>query len=364
MWDLLESKPAAAYPVAVVGPAIQRGEARLRAPGGWGIDVVEDPPPEQEALVLLEEIQRERPETEPAVLVGFLGYADGRRREAPLVALEERLARLAEERPDYVSLRFNLGAVISGRNDPERALAVFRKVHEDFPMLRFNERQVMLEAQLLRDAGRYGEAIALLDESEELLTDKPRAAVERSVLECLEESWKTELEIRAEEEERDDLPRVELETSKGKIVLELLEDDAPNAVANFVSLVERGFYDGTRFHWADSGGRVVGGDPNSRDDDPYNDGFGDAGYLIEPEPGRRLLLPHMVSFADRRGERRAEGGVFVIHISPLPGFDGVNSTFARVVGGRDVVRRIEYYDTLVKATVLRKRDHPYVPVRR
>jgi hypothetical protein len=72
----------------------------------------------------------------------------------------------------------------------------------------------------------------------------------------------------------------------------------------------------------------------------------------------------MVSFADRRRERRTEGCVFVIHISPLPGFDGVNSTFARVVAGEDVVRRLEYYDAIAKATVVRKRPHAYVPVKR
>ena len=38
-------------------------------------------------------------------------------------------------------------------------------------------------------------------------------------------------------------PLVELETSKGKVVLELFEDEAPNTVANFVTLIESGFYD-------------------------------------------------------------------------------------------------------------------------
>src|SRR5206468_11245375 len=44
------------------------------------------------------------------------------------------------------------------------------------------------------------------------------------------------------------LPQVLLETSKGDVVLELYEDNAPNTVANFISLVEKGFYDGLKFH--------------------------------------------------------------------------------------------------------------------
>lgn len=48
-------------------------------------------------------------------------------------------------------------------------------------------------------------------------------------------------------------PRVALETSKGRIVLELLPDKAPKTVENFLGYVESGFYDGTVFH------RVIGG---------------------------------------------------------------------------------------------------------
>ena len=44
-----------------------------------------------------------------------------------------------------------------------------------------------------------------------------------------------------------DLPRVEV-TNKGRIIIELFEDDAPNGVANFISLVEKKYYDGQKFH--------------------------------------------------------------------------------------------------------------------
>ena len=108
----------------------------------------------------------------------------------------------------------------------------------------------------------------------------------------------------------------------------------------------------------------MGGDPNSRDEDEYNDGYGDPRYLIESNPGRRLHLPYTIAFADRRLSRRQEGCSFVIHIAPLPTLDGVNTVFGRVIEGFDVVRKLEYYDKLEKATVVRKRKHAYVAVKR
>ena len=54
--------------------------------------------------------------------------------------------------------------------------------------------------------------------------------------------------LREAEAKADDLPRVLLKTSKGDIELELFENEAPNTVANFISLVEKGFYNGLTFH--------------------------------------------------------------------------------------------------------------------
>ena len=50
------------------------------------------------------------------------------------------------------------------------------------------------------------------------------------------ELWKKELAIRAREAKTDDLPRVLFQTNRGDIVLELFENEAPNTVANFISL--------------------------------------------------------------------------------------------------------------------------------
>ena len=63
--------------------------------------------------------------------------------------------------------------------------------------------------------------------------------------------WKEEQVIREQEAgaaAAQRLPQVEFNTSRGKILVELFENEAPNTVANFINLVEMGFYDGTQFH--------------------------------------------------------------------------------------------------------------------
>ena len=60
--------------------------------------------------------------------------------------------------------------------------------------------------------------------------------------------WAKEQQIRAAEAAANDLPRVKFETSKGNIVIELFENEAPQATANFITLVKSGFYDGVVFH--------------------------------------------------------------------------------------------------------------------
>jgi hypothetical protein len=60
--------------------------------------------------------------------------------------------------------------------------------------------------------------------------------------------WEEEQKIREKEAAADDLPRVKITTSKGDLIVELFENEAPGAVGNFISLVEKGFYDGLTFH--------------------------------------------------------------------------------------------------------------------
>ena len=63
------------------------------------------------------------------------------------------------------------------------------------------------------------------------------------------------------DEKKEKLPQVLLKTSKGDILLELYEDEAPNSVANYINLVEKKFYDGLKFHRVIPGFMARRGDP-------------------------------------------------------------------------------------------------------
>src|SRR5262249_4818547 len=88
--------------------------------------------------------------------------------------------------------------------------------------------------------------------------------------------WKKESEIRAAEAKADDLPRVKLTTTKGEIVVELFENEAPQTVANFLSLVKSGFYEGSPFHRVLPTFMAQGGAKTE-------DGMGGPGYTIHDE---------------------------------------------------------------------------------
>ncbi|MEM8485699.1 MAG: peptidylprolyl isomerase [Bacteroidota bacterium] len=74
----------------------------------------------------------------------------------------------------------------------------------------------------------------------------------------------------------------EIATPLGNMTLRLF-DDTPEHRDNFKKLVENGYYDRTTFHRVMANFIIQGGDPNSRDKDPNNDGIGGPGYTISPE---------------------------------------------------------------------------------
>ncbi len=184
--------------------------------------------------------------------------------------------------------------------------------------------------------------------------------------------WAEEEKLRQQETSRskDDpkaLPQVLLKTTKGDIVIELFEDQAPNTVANFIHLVEQGFYDRLSFHRVIPGFVAQGGDPNG-------DGTGGPGYTIPDEHHRKDARRHYWgSVAMAKTERpHSAGSQFYIALKRLPHLDGQHTVFGRVIRGMDVVLRLNPHnpqesrnqgppDRILQARVIRKRNHPYVP---
>ena len=149
------------------------------------------------------------------------------------------------------------------------------------------------------------------------------------------------------------LPQVTLQTTKGNIVLELAEDDAPNTVANFVSLAEKGFYNGVTFHRVIADFMIQGGDPTGT-------GRGGPGYVIADEFSPRLKHARGVISMANAGPDTGGSQFFITHV-PCPQLDGKHAVFGRVIEGMDVVDSIRQGDRIEKVTVDRKRDHPYKP---
>jgi cyclophilin family peptidyl-prolyl cis-trans isomerase len=183
--------------------------------------------------------------------------------------------------------------------------------------------------------------------------------------------WKDEQAIRAKEAKADDLPRVSFKTSKGDIVLELFENEAPNTVANFISLVEKKKYDGTKFHRVIPTFMAQGGDPNSLDDDPTNDGGGGPGYRIACECYAKNARKHFAGSLSMAHAGKDTGGsqFFLTHL-PTPhldveiarkrGGDG-HTVFGRVIEGLEIAQSLRVGDKIESATVIRKREHEYKP---
>ncbi len=125
----------------------------------------------------------------------------------------------------------------------------------------------------------------------------------------------------------------------GTIRFELLADKAPGHVANFEKLAASGFYDGTTFHRVIPGFMIQGGDPNTRNRDPRDDGMGGPGYQISEEFNDTRHVRGVVSMA-RGGGVNTAGSQFFIVVQDQPHLDGQYTAFGRVVSGMDVVDRI------------------------
>lgn len=209
---------------------------------------------------------------------------------------------------------------------------------------------------------------------EKLLPNNPQIAPMRQRAEQYEKLWATEAAIRDAEAKADDLPRVKISTTKGDIVVELFENEAPNTVANFISLVEKKFYDGIAFHRVLRDFMAQGGDPLTKDADPRNDGTGGPGYTIKCEctsPKARMHFRGSLSMAHAGPD--TGGSQFFLTFVPTTGLDGKHTVFGRVIEGFDVLDKLQRInpeapnpnikpDVITSATVIRKRAHEYAPV--
>jgi len=279
--------------------------------------------------------------------------------------LEAAAFVVAQADPKNAQAREITGAVVAAAlrgDDPKRALAL---------------------AETLDKAGAAGEGVLMmaasaamlasdLDGTDAWLKKAAAAGVKADKIAELEAAVATErpkvteeMTKRAAEAKADDLPRVKITTTKGDVVVELFENEAPNTVANFISLVEKGFYDGTPFHRVIGGFMAQGGDPTGT-------GTSGPGYAIECEVGNPGARKHFLgTLSMAHAGPNTGGSQFFLTFRPTDHLDGKHTVFGRVIEGFDVLPKITRTegemasgappDKIVKAVVVRKRDHAYEP---
>jgi cyclophilin family peptidyl-prolyl cis-trans isomerase len=285
---------------------------------------------------------------------------------AMLVQLQDAGLKAYQEAPneDPQLTRFlvKLAADAADRDDYEPALTVSRILIEGKCEDKTVYGPAALAAFATSDFDQAIEWLKLAREAGNVPEPLSNASLDLAKYKTL---WEKEQEIRAKEAEKSDLPRVKLKTSKGEIVIELFEDQAPNTVANFVSLVESGFYNDKIFHRVLKNFMAQGGCPKG-------DGTGGPGYEIPCEcytPEARMHFRGTLSMA--HAGRDTGGSQFFLTFLPTPHLDGRHTAFGRVIEGMDVLARLQKIDPMaasdkspdkiVTAEVVRKRDHEYKP---
>jgi peptidyl-prolyl cis-trans isomerase B (cyclophilin B) len=134
--------------------------------------------------------------------------------------------------------------------------------------------------------------------------------------------------------------RARVVTTAGTIELKFYPELAPIHVLAFVNRAEAGFYNGTYFHRVMPGFMIQGGDPNTKNDNPLDDGLGGPMGAIphefSPTPHKRGIL----SMARVPDKSMGAGSQFFIMHADYPSLDNEYSVFGEVVTGMEVVDQI------------------------
>lgn len=130
-----------------------------------------------------------------------------------------------------------------------------------------------------------------------------------------------------------------IETTKGTMVAEFWEKDAPQTVANFKKLAKQGFYDGTGFHRIIKNFMIQGGDPLSKNPNDPNLGTGSPGYTIPDEFNSHKHVPGVLSMAHGNAPNSGGSQFFIMH-GAAAALDGKYTAFGHLIRGMDVLNKI------------------------
>lgn len=143
------------------------------------------------------------------------------------------------------------------------------------------------------------------------------------------------------------MPKAQMNTDKGTMLIEFFEKDAPKTVENFISLAKKGFYDGVTFHRVIPNFVIQGGDPTGT-------GGGGPGYTIDCElTGDNQYHDRGVLSMAHRGRNTGGSQFFICHNRQnTQHLDRNHTVFGKVVEGLDVIDQIKQGDKINSITVL------------
>jgi cyclophilin family peptidyl-prolyl cis-trans isomerase len=128
------------------------------------------------------------------------------------------------------------------------------------------------------------------------------------------------------------MSQMTMTTNHGDIVLELFDEDAPETVANFRRLAEKGFYDGLIFHRVIPDFMIQGGCPEGT-------GTGGPGYTFKDEINDHKIVKGALAMANS-GPNTNGSQFFIVTTAAAPWLDGKHTVFGEVSEGVDVVDKI------------------------
>lgn len=173
-----------------------------------------------------------------------------------------------------------------------------------------------------------------------------------------------------------DNPIVVIELEKGDIVIELFEDACPNTVANFINLIEEGFFnsecefyrvEGTATDIAEiyqaGGARIIqGGFDQSSSRQGYD--YGIRNEAVDNEKYEGLRNSRGTVAMARTSDLDSASTEFFINLKEYPDWDKEESpycVFGEVIYGLELAAQVKKDDVIKSAKVIRKRDHQYIP---
>ena len=144
-----------------------------------------------------------------------------------------------------------------------------------------------------------------------------------------------------------------IETKKGKMIVKFFPDIAPKHVESFKALIEKDYFNGTTFHRVIPGFVIQGGDPNSKDNDRFNDvmgghagkyfGIGDENnsetWTVTAEINEKPHKRGILSMA-RSQNPDSGGSQFFICVDNVPQLDNNYTVFGEVISGLEVIDKI------------------------